>query len=85
MSSQTGKQFDGNQLWHTDSSFKPIPAKYAVLSAREAPDAGGETEFASARAAFAGKGGNNLPLCGYRETPDCARVVTVSRSAAGEL
>ena len=83
MSSQTGKQFDGNQLWHTDSSFKPIPAKYAVLSAREAPDAGGETQFASARAAFAGKG-NNRPL-GARETPDCARVVTVSRSAAGEL
>ena len=84
MSSQTGKQFDGNQLWHTDSSFKPIPAKYAVLSAREAPDAGGETEFASARAAFAGKGAT-IARCGARETPDCARVVTVSRSAAGEL
>ena len=60
MSSQTGKQFDGNQLWHTDSSFKPIPAKYAVLSAREAPDAGGETQFASARAAFAGERPNSL-------------------------
>src|SRR5687767_578237 len=24
----------GNQLWHSDSSFKPVPAKYSILSAR---------------------------------------------------
>src|SRR5215471_13523024 len=36
----------GNQLWHTDSSFKRIPAKCSLLSARELPSSGGETEFA---------------------------------------
>jgi alpha-ketoglutarate-dependent 2,4-dichlorophenoxyacetate dioxygenase len=42
----------GNQLWHTDSSFKHIPAKCSLLSARELPSSGGETEFADMRAAW---------------------------------
>jgi alpha-ketoglutarate-dependent 2,4-dichlorophenoxyacetate dioxygenase len=46
----------GNQLWHTDSSFKQVPAKCSLLSAREIPSAGpmggGETEFADLRAAW---------------------------------
>ena len=46
----------GNQLWHTDSSFKRIPAKCSLLSARELPSpgpmGGGETEFADLRAAW---------------------------------
>lgn len=42
----------GNRLWHSDSSFKPIPAKYSALSARVIPDAGGNTEFADMRAAY---------------------------------
>jgi len=42
----------GNQLWHSDSSFKPIPAKYSMLSARIIPDADGNTEFADMRAAY---------------------------------
>jgi alpha-ketoglutarate-dependent 2,4-dichlorophenoxyacetate dioxygenase len=42
----------GNQLWHTDSSFKQIPAKCSLLSARELPSSGGETEFADLRAAW---------------------------------
>jgi alpha-ketoglutarate-dependent 2,4-dichlorophenoxyacetate dioxygenase len=42
----------GNQLWHTDSSFKRIPAKCSLLSARELPSSGGETEFADLRAAW---------------------------------
>ena len=42
----------GNQLWHSDSSFKPIPAKYSMLSARTIPDADGNTEFADMRAAY---------------------------------
>jgi alpha-ketoglutarate-dependent 2,4-dichlorophenoxyacetate dioxygenase len=42
----------GNRLWHTDSSFKPVPARYSLLSARAIPDEGGETEFADLRAAW---------------------------------
>ena len=42
----------GNQLWHTDSSFKHVPAKCSLLSAREIPMEGGETEFADLRAAW---------------------------------
>ena len=41
-----------NQLWHTDSSFKPTPAKYSLLSARILPSWGGETQFADLRAAY---------------------------------
>ena len=42
----------GNQLWHSDSSFKPVPAMASLLSAREVPPDGGETEYASLRAAW---------------------------------
>jgi alpha-ketoglutarate-dependent 2,4-dichlorophenoxyacetate dioxygenase len=42
-----------NQLWHTDSSFKPAPALASVLSARIIPARGGETEYVSTRLAFA--------------------------------
>jgi alpha-ketoglutarate-dependent 2,4-dichlorophenoxyacetate dioxygenase len=41
-----------NQLWHTDSSFKRVPALTSILSARIIPEHGGETEFASTRLAF---------------------------------
>ena len=41
-----------NQLWHTDSSFKRVPALASILSARIIPEHGGETEFASTRLAF---------------------------------
>lgn len=41
-----------NQLWHTDSSFKQHPALASVLSARIIPPTGGETQFASQRAAW---------------------------------
>ena len=43
----------GNQLWHTDSSFKPVPAMVSLLSGREVPPIGGETEFVSMRHAYA--------------------------------
>jgi alpha-ketoglutarate-dependent taurine dioxygenase len=36
-----------NQLWHTDSSFKRVPALTSILSARIIPVHGGETEFGS--------------------------------------
>jgi len=41
-----------NQLWHTDSSFKSVPALTSILSARTIPAKGGETEFASTRLAY---------------------------------
>jgi alpha-ketoglutarate-dependent 2,4-dichlorophenoxyacetate dioxygenase len=41
-----------NQLWHTDSSFKSVPALTSVLSARIIPARGGETEYVSTRLAF---------------------------------
>jgi alpha-ketoglutarate-dependent 2,4-dichlorophenoxyacetate dioxygenase len=42
----------GNMLWHSDSSFKAVPAKYSLLSARVIPASGGNTEFADMRAAY---------------------------------
>ncbi len=42
----------GNRLWHSDSSFKPTPAKYSLLHARSIPSKGGNTEFADMRAAY---------------------------------
>jgi alpha-ketoglutarate-dependent 2,4-dichlorophenoxyacetate dioxygenase len=42
----------GNRLWHSDSSFKEVPAKFSLLSARSIPSAGGNTEFADMRAAY---------------------------------
>ena len=41
-----------NQLWHTDSSFKSVPALASILSGRTIPQNGGETEFVSTRLAF---------------------------------
>jgi len=42
----------GNMLWHSDSSFRAVPAKYSLLSARVVNPAGGNTEFADMRAAY---------------------------------
>src|SRR5437016_9607174 len=42
----------GNRLWHSDSSFKAIPAKYSLLHARSVPSRGGNTEFADMRGAW---------------------------------
>jgi len=42
----------GNMLWHSDSSFRPIPAKYSLLSARVVNPIGGNTEYADMRAAY---------------------------------
>lgn len=43
----------GNEMWHSDSSFKRVPAMASLLSGREVPPQGGETEFATMRAAYA--------------------------------
>jgi len=42
----------GNRLWHSDSSFRAIPAKYSLLSGRKVANKGGDTEFADMRAAY---------------------------------
>lgn len=42
----------GNQIWHTDSSFKRLPALCSLLYARAVPPVGGQTEFADQRAAY---------------------------------
>ena len=42
----------GNRLWHSDSSFKVVPAKYSLLHARVLPATGGNTEFADMAAAY---------------------------------
>lgn len=43
----------GNMLWHSDGSFKALPLRASLLSAKVVPPAGGETEYASLRAAYA--------------------------------
>ena len=42
----------GNEFWHTDSSFKPVPSGPSFLSARVVPSDGGNTEFADLREAW---------------------------------
>ncbi|HWH46624.1 MAG TPA: TauD/TfdA family dioxygenase, partial [Burkholderiales bacterium] len=42
----------GNRMWHTDSSFRRLPAKASLLYARSIPPVGGQTEFADMRAAY---------------------------------
>ncbi len=42
----------GNKLWHSDSSFKAVPAYLSMLYAIETPSVGGETQFADLRAGY---------------------------------
>jgi alpha-ketoglutarate-dependent 2,4-dichlorophenoxyacetate dioxygenase len=46
------KSSTGNEMWHSDSSFREIPAMYSLLTAYEVPAEAGETAFASARSAY---------------------------------
>ena len=52
------RRFDqlGNRLWHTDGSFRRVPAALSMLYAHRVPRPGalgkGETEFADLRAAY---------------------------------
>ncbi len=46
------KFLTGNNMWHTDASFKPVPAALSIMCAYETPSEGGLTEFVSTRAAY---------------------------------
>ncbi|MEM7221685.1 MAG: TauD/TfdA family dioxygenase [Pseudomonadota bacterium] len=46
------KYFTGNNVWHSDSSFRPVPTFVTITHAYEVPDEGGATQFVSARAAY---------------------------------
>jgi alpha-ketoglutarate-dependent 2,4-dichlorophenoxyacetate dioxygenase len=72
----------GNCLWHSDSSFRPIPAKFSLLSARVLNPKGGNTEFADMRAAY-----DALDDESKAEIEDmiCEHSLMVSRGALGFL
>jgi alpha-ketoglutarate-dependent 2,4-dichlorophenoxyacetate dioxygenase len=42
----------GNNLWHSDSSFRDVPTFVSIMCAYEVPDEGGKTEFVSERASY---------------------------------
>ncbi len=46
------KFLTGNNIWHSDSSFREVPSFVSIMCAYEVPDEGGNTEFVSARAAY---------------------------------
>src|SRR5438874_2925586 len=70
----------GDRLWHSDSSFRPIPAKYSLLSGRIIPSWGADTEFADMRAAY-----DALDDRAKREIEDlvCEHSLIYSRQAIG--
>jgi len=42
----------GNNMWHSDSSFREVPSAFSIMCVYEVPDEGAETEFVSTRAAY---------------------------------
>ena len=72
----------GNMLWHSDSSFRPIPAKYSILSARVVNPVGGNTEYADMRAAY-----DTLDAATKAEIEDlvCEHSLMYSRGSLGML
>ena len=72
----------GNQLWHSDSSFRAVPAKYSLLSARAIPKSGGNTEFADMRAAYDALDADTKALV---EDLVCEHSLMYSRGSLGML
>jgi alpha-ketoglutarate-dependent 2,4-dichlorophenoxyacetate dioxygenase len=70
----------GNQLWHSDSSFRAVPAKYSILSGRIVVDKGGNTEFADMRAAYDALDDATKALC---EGLVCEHSLMYSRGSMG--
>jgi len=70
----------GNRLWHSDSSYRAVPAKYSLLSGRIVVDCGGHTEFADMRAAY-----NSLDDATMAEIEDlvCEHSLMYSRGLLG--
>ncbi len=70
----------GDRLWHSDSSFRPVPARYSLLSGRVLPSWGANTEFADMRAAY-----NALDERTKAEVEDlvCLHSLMYSREAIG--
>jgi alpha-ketoglutarate-dependent 2,4-dichlorophenoxyacetate dioxygenase len=72
----------GNMLWPSDSSFRSIPAKYSLLSARGVNPTGGNTEFADMRAAYDAL---DAGLKGQIEDLVCEHSLMYSRGSLGML
>jgi alpha-ketoglutarate-dependent 2,4-dichlorophenoxyacetate dioxygenase len=70
----------GNRLWHSDASFRVVPAKYSILSGRIVVTEGGNTEFADMRAAY-----DALDAATKREIEDliCEHSLIFSRAQLG--
>ena len=70
----------GNQLWHSDSSFRATPAKYSILSGRRVTMGEGNTEFADMRAAY-----DRLDAKTHAEVQDlvCEHSLIYSRGTLG--
>ncbi len=71
----------GNMLWHSDSSYRVIPAKYSLLSARVVNPVGGNTEYADMRSAY-----DALDEATKRAIEDlvCEHSLLYSRGALGQ-
>ncbi len=72
----------GNNMWHSDSSFREVPSYVSIMCAYETPAEGGETLFVSGRAAYdrldAARRGEVEPLVGIHD-------YTYSRSKVAEV
>ena len=69
-----------DRLWHSDSSFRPVPAKYSLLSGRVIPSWGANTEFADMRAAYDALDGRTKALIADLV---CEHSLIYSREAIG--
>jgi len=54
VSKEPDQKMNIGNLWHTDHSYDQVPAFGSVLYAKEVPDVGGDTLFASVAAAYEG-------------------------------